>query len=118
MNSDLNNFFKEEQKRVYEPGPYFVQRVMSRLTSGKPFVPTVWDMLPGASRPVFAVALMVLFGVLAVQILMPVQPTRSAIEAYLQQDLSTRERLLVVDPQSNVGVNQFEEFIISAEPLQ
>ena len=117
MNSDLNNFFKEEQKRVFEPGPFFVQRVMSRLASGKPLVPGVWDMLPSATRPVFALALMVLFAVLAVQILMPVQPTRSAIEAYLQQDLTTRERLLVVDPQANVGVAQFEEFIIS-EPQQ
>ena len=31
MNSELNNFFKEEQKRVFDPGPYFTQRVMARL---------------------------------------------------------------------------------------
>jgi len=118
MNSELNNFFKKEQKRVVEPGPYFVQRVMTRLASGKPYLPSVWDLLPGAARPVLALALMVLFAVLAVQILMPVQPNRSAIEAYLQQDLSPQERLLVVDPQTNVGVSQFEEFIISPEPQQ
>jgi hypothetical protein len=118
MNSELNNFFKEEQKRVFEPGPYFTQRVMARLASGKGgAVPTLWEMLPGAMRPVLGIALVVLFAVLAVQILMPVQPQRSAVEAYLQQDLSPREQMLVVDPQASAGAAQFEELMI-LEPIQ
>jgi hypothetical protein len=118
MNSKLNNFFKEEQKRVFEPGPYFTQRVMARLASGKgKLVPTLWDMLPGATRPVLALALTVLFAVLAIQILMPVQPQRSAVEAYLKQDLSPREQMLIVDPQAPAGTAQFEELMI-LEPTQ
>ena len=95
MNSELNNFFKEEQKRVFEPGPYFTQRVMARLASGKArLLPSVWDVLPNAMRPILAVALMLLFAVLAIQILIPVEPTRGTIEAYVKQDLSPREQML------------------------
>ena len=117
MNSDLNNFFKEEQKRVFEPGPYFTQRVMARLVSGKALVPSIWDVLPGATRPVLAVALTLLFAVLAIQMLAPVQPQHGAVEAYLKQDLSPREQMLIVDPQSTAGESQSEELML-LEPIQ
>jgi len=122
MNSELNNFFKEEQKRVFEPGPYFTQRVMARLVSGPSGVearaPGIWDVLPNAMRPIVAVALMLLFAVLAIQILMPVEPSRGAIEAYVKQDLSPREQMLFADPQAGAGKAQFEELIVLEEPAQ
>ena len=71
MNSTLNNFFKEERKRVFEPGPYFTQRVMARLSET---VPSIWEVIPRAIRPVMALSMILLFGVLAVQILIPVEP--------------------------------------------
>lgn len=96
MNSTLNNFFKEERKRVFEPGPYFTQRVMARLAET---VPTIWDLIPRAIRPVMAVSLMLLFGVLAVQILVPVQHAGSGpIMAVVGQDLTQAEFRLFVDP--------------------
>jgi len=117
MNSDLNNFFKEEQKHVFEPGPYFTQRVMAQLASAKEqLTPSVWDVLPSAIRPIMAVALVVLFGVLAVQILVPVEPVRGAIEAYNRQDLSPSEQLLLVDAPSPEGA-EIEEILI-LEPMQ
>ena len=107
MNS-LNDFFKEERKRIFEPGPYFAQRVLARLSER---VPSLWDVVPRAVRPVMGVALVLMFGVLTVQILIPVEPTRGAIEAYVEQDLSPRERMLVIDPQMPAGV-QFEELML------
>ena len=63
MNSILNNFFKEERKRVFEPGPYFTQRVMARVSQA---VPSIWDVIPRATRPIMALSLVLLFGVLSV----------------------------------------------------
>jgi hypothetical protein len=109
MNSKLNDFFKEEQKRVFEPGPYFTQRVMARLSER---VPTMWEVVPRSARPVMAVALMVLFAVLAVQILIPVEPARGPIEAYVGQDLTTRDRLLFIDASQMPAGIQFEEWTL------
>jgi hypothetical protein len=118
MMSELNNFLKEEQKRVFEPGPYFTQRVMAQLASAKGrFAPSVWEVLPGAMRPIMAVALILLFTVLAVQILVPVEPTRGPYEAFVRQDLSPREQMLFVDPQSTAGSAEIEEFLV-LEPMQ
>lgn len=114
MNSTLNNFFKEERKRVFEPGPYFAQRVMSRLSER---VPGVWDFIPRATRPVMALALILLFAVLAVQILIPVEPpSHGPIETYMGQDLTDRERmLLAIDPPP--AAIQFEEWTL-LEPTE
>ena len=108
MKSILNDFFKEEQKRVFEPGPYFAQRVLARLSEK---VPGVWEVIPRATRPILALSLALLFGVLAVQILMPVEPPQGPIEAFVGQDLSPRERMLLIDPQLPAGV-QFEEWTL------
>ena len=94
MNSTLKNFFNEERKRVFEPGPYFTQRVMARLSKR---APGMWDMIPRATSQVLGLALVLLFFALAVQILMPVEPKRGPIEAYVGQDLSLRERMLYID---------------------
>lgn len=119
MNSELNNFFKEEQKQVFEPGPYFTQRVMAQLASAKEkLAPSVWEVLPNAMRPIMAVALVVLFSVLAVQLFIPpVEPARGAYEILVKQDLSPREQLLLVDPQGSAGAAEIEEFLV-LEPLQ
>jgi hypothetical protein len=110
MNSTLKDFFNEERKRVFEPGPYFTQRVMARLSER---LPVFWDLIPRATRPVMAVALVLLFGVLAAQILIPVEPpTRGPIETTLfTQDLTAREHMLFIDPQLPAGV-QFEEWTL------
>jgi hypothetical protein len=121
MNSDLNNFFKEEQKRVFEPGPYFAQRVMARLATGASgrLAPSVWDVLPNAMRPIMGMALLLLFAVLAVQILIPVDPPRGAIEAYVvQQDLSPREQMLLFAGADGASAAQIEELmVLEPEPL-
>jgi len=117
MNSDLNNFFREEQKRVFEPGPYFTQRVMAHLASAKDrLAPSVWEALPNAMRPIMGLALVLLFAVLAIQILVPVEPSRGPYEAFVKQDVSPREQMLFADPQATAGAAEIEEFLV-LEPL-
>lgn len=111
MNSQLNDFFNQERKRVFEPGPYFTQRVMARLSER---VPSMWEFVPRAARPVMAVSLMVLFAALAVQLLIPVEPSRGPIEAYVIQDLNPRERMLFIGGDATempAGI-QFEEWTL------
>jgi hypothetical protein len=120
MNSELKTFFEEERKRVVEPGPYFAQRVMARLASEK--APAgIWDFVPRVTRPVLALALVVLFVALTVQILVPAgpaEPMRGSIEVYMGQDLSPRERMLFIDPLApSAGAPLFDEFIL-LEPVQ
>jgi hypothetical protein len=59
-----------------------------------------------------ALALILLFGVLAAQMLIPTElPRHGAIEAYLGQDLTPRERmLLAIDPPP--AAIQFEEWTL------
>ena len=60
MNSTLKDFFSEERKRVFEPGPYFAQRVMAHVSDRAPV--EIWEMIPRATRPVLGIALAVLIG--------------------------------------------------------
>jgi hypothetical protein len=99
MNS-LKNFFNEERKRVFEPGPYFTQRVMARVSQT---VPTMWDFIPRATRPIMALSLVLLFAVLSVQIVMPAAEPAGAtgpIIAYVGQDLTQDELELFMDSSS------------------
>lgn len=116
MNSDLNRFFKEERKQVFEPGPFFVRKVMSRLEQlGRQPALGIWDVVPSASRSVFALALTLLFAVLAIQILVPIEPSRGAIEAYVSSDLTPSETLLFTGAEPTTSV-YIEELIL--EPGQ
>jgi hypothetical protein len=119
MNSDLNNFFREERKRVVEPGPFFVQRVMTRLgqVRGQSLSEmSIWDIVPAATRPVFAIALTILFAVLAIQILVPIEPSRGAIDAYVSSGLTPSETLLFTGAETPTNAAYIEEFIL--EPGQ
>jgi hypothetical protein len=119
MNSDLNNFFKEERKRVMEPSPFFTQRVMARLEQLKRqpvFEANIWELVPAAARPVFAVALTLLFAVLAVQILVPIEPSRGGIEAWVSSDLTPSETLLFTGAETPTNAAYIEEFFL--EPGQ
>jgi hypothetical protein len=118
MNADLNKFFEQERKRVFEPSPFFTEKVMARLTekgalgaSGVSGV-SIWEFVPGAMRPVFALALMLLFAVLAVQILVPVEPTRCAIEAAMTSELSPTEVLLFTGAEAPTSATYVQELIL------
>ena|SRR5436309_1165251 len=95
--SSLNEFFKEEQKRVLEPDPYFPKRVMARLKERSAPEAGLWDTVLTATRPVVALALTLVFALIGIQMFVPVEPVRGMIEAYFSSDVSAGESLLYTD---------------------
>jgi hypothetical protein len=80
----LKQFFDAERKRVLQPGPFFASKVMARLDEKATRESGIWDIIPGSTRPVFAVALMLMIGFLFAQAFLPQIPQSGLIEAYLE----------------------------------
>jgi hypothetical protein len=113
MNSELIDFFEAERRRSYEPGPYFMQRVMTRVASETaPTREGIENSILAFTNPVLMLALTLLFVVLTIQILAPVEPARGAIEAYMSQDLTLSERMLVAAPPTLPTPAQIEELVL------
>ena len=118
MNSRMDEFFKQEKSRVFEPDTYFPQRVMARVAARlqEQRENGIWEGMKAGSRPVFALALVLLLAFLAVQLFVPVLPPRGPIEAFLSTDQSPDEQLIYtgVDPSSP----ELEQMIIITEDGQ
>jgi hypothetical protein len=95
----LKRFFDEERKRVIEPGPFFTERVLARIDQGVFQDSAIWEMVPGSTRPVFAVALML-------------------IESYLESEQNPAESFLYVDSDVPSEQEVFEQMIGLGDPLQ
>src|SRR5262245_28899307 len=87
MNSDLKRFLNAERGRVIEPGPDFAARVVAQAA----MVPSravrigegIWDVVPVAVRPVFALAMGLLLAFFVIQAFVPVAaPGRGLISSY------------------------------------
>jgi len=54
MNSKLDDFFKKERSRVFEPDAYFPQRVMARVASRlqEQRENGIWEGMMAGARPV------------------------------------------------------------------
>jgi len=117
MNSKLDEFFKSERERVFEPGPYFTQRVMARL-AGQTSVREsgIWDGVLSGARPVFALAMVLLLAFMAIQLFLPDMPERGPIDAVLSPDQTDGEHLIFTgaDPSSP----ELEKMIIITEDGQ
>lgn len=119
MNPKLDEFFKSERARVFEPGPYFAQRVMARL-SGQLAAQRengIWDGVVAGARPVFALAMVLLLGFLAIQLFLPdSMPERGPIDAVLSPEQTEGEHLIFIgaDPSSP----ELEKMIIITEDGQ
>jgi hypothetical protein len=114
MNSELIDFFKEERGRTFLPEPQFAERVMARLASERTVLAggiTAESVLAGV-RPVLMMALALLFVALAIQIMIPVEPARGAIEAYMSQDLTLNERVLIAGSPTLPTPAQLEELLL------
>jgi hypothetical protein len=98
MNPQLKEFFDLERKRVYQPDPYFSQRVMARLKDRVEIESAgIWDVVPVATRQVLALALTVLLALITIDIFMPVEPSRGMVEAYLAGQHSEDESYLYTE---------------------
>src|SRR5262245_3093577 len=120
MNSELRQFLNEERKRVFEPDSYFAQRVVARW-SGQPRVVrenAIWDMMPKAARPVFALVLTLLLAFLTLEAFVPIEPSRGIIEASLDAEQSAAERLLYTDADIPSSHEILEQVIVLRESEQ
>jgi hypothetical protein len=104
MNSKMDEFFKSERTRVFEPGPYFTQRVMARIAGqvGTQRENGIWEGVMSGARPVFALVMVLLLAFLAIQLFVPDIPERGPIDAVLAPDQTDGEHLIFTgsDPTS------------------
>src|SRR5215831_15762660 len=96
----LNEFFELERKRVIEPDAYFTQRVMARLNEPATQDFGIWDIVPASTRPVLAIALVLIVCFLAAEVFipqMPQLPQRGMTELFLATEQNPAESFLYND---------------------
>jgi hypothetical protein len=91
MNPSLKDFFNEEKKRVFTPDPYFTTRVMARINEIQTRDYSIWDVIPGSTRPVFGLAIALMLAFLAVQVFVPQPPARGFVTAVLDAEQTQTE---------------------------
>src|SRR5262245_18021702 len=112
MDCQFNEFFKEERKRVFQPDVYFAKRVMARLKDEPAREAGLWDMVLGTTRPVFALALIVLLALIGIQMLIPVEPARGMVEAFLEPEVPVDESFLYTDTESAPSHELLEQLMV------
>ena len=90
----LQDFFDNERKRVFEPGPYFTQRVMARLNDRVSQESGIWEAISISTRPVLAIALMLIVCFVAVETFIPQVPQRGMVESFLEAEQNPAESFL------------------------
>ena len=101
----LNEFFKRERKRIFEPDAFFTQRVMARIEAGVANKQAsrlrdldFWEVIPSFARPVLALALMLILCFVIVDLFVPQLPQRGMVESFLAPEQSPSESFLYSDP--------------------
>jgi hypothetical protein len=93
----LKDFFDAEKKRVVEPDAFFAKRVMARLNERPAgMIPEfgIWEVVPSSTRPVLAIALMLILCFVAIETLVPQTPQLGMIESLLEPEQSPAESFL------------------------
>ena len=98
----MKNFFDAERKRVHEPDAFFARRVMARLDERLADARSAqyvgfWDMVPSSTRPVLAVALMLILCFVVVELFIPQVPQRGMVESFLAPEQTPVESFLFND---------------------
>ena len=98
---NLKDFFDAERKRVFVPDSFFTQRVMAhlseRLNAARFQDVGFWDILPSSTRPVLAIALMLILCFVAAEMLVPQMPQSGMVESFLAPEQSPAESFLYND---------------------
>jgi hypothetical protein len=111
----LEDFLDAERKRVFAPGPFFTERVLARLGRVEGRESEIWEVIPTSTRPVFALALVLIFCFVVVQVIIPQVPQRGLIEAYLDPDQSPGERFLYNEGDVPSGQEFLDQLIVQEE---
>jgi hypothetical protein len=98
----LRDFFETERKKVLTPDAFFTQRVMARLDAGIENASSLreaafWEIIPSSTRPVLALALMLILCFIAVEVFVPQLPQRGLVESFLAPEQSPAESFLYND---------------------
>jgi hypothetical protein len=98
----LKDFFESERNRVFLPDAFFTQRVMARYDermneSRYRGLGGVWDAIPGSTRPVLAIALLLILSFVAVEVFVPQMPQSGMVESFLAPEQSPAESFLYND---------------------
>ena len=94
MKPSMKDFLNDEKKRVFTPDPYFHTRVMARLREVKAREFSLWDVIPGSTRSVFAAAVLLMLVFVAVQVFVPQVPERGFVDSLVEADQSTGDTYL------------------------
>jgi hypothetical protein len=96
--SSLKDFFDAERKRIFEPDPFFAKRVMARLNERLHAQDLgFWDIVPNSTRPVLALALMLILCFGAAEILIPQEPQSGVVDSFLAPEQNPAESFLYSD---------------------
>jgi hypothetical protein len=87
---------------------------MARLNDGLPQMQDAgfWDIVPGSTRPVLALALMLIICFVAVEVFVPQLPQRGMVESFLAPEQNPTESFLYNDtdvPSRQVVLEQLIE---------
>ena len=97
----LKDFFDAERKRVFVPDSFFTQRVMARLnerwTGARLPDLGIWDIMPSSTRPVLAIALVLILCFVAAEMFVPQMPQSGMVESFLAPEQSPAESFLYND---------------------
>jgi hypothetical protein len=97
----LREFFNEERKRVIEPDAFFTQRVMARLDQRRSDRTAwdfgIWEAVPNSTRPVLALALILILCFVAAEVFIPQMPQHGVVESFLAPEQNPAESFLYSD---------------------
>ena len=93
---NLKNFFESEKSRVFAPDALFTKRVMARLRGAQRKL-GFWEMMPNSTRPVLALALVLILCFLAIEIFVPQMPQQGVVESVFEAEESADENLIYND---------------------
>ena len=88
------DFFEAEKKRVFAPDAFFTKRVMARLKESSAWEYGIWEIMPHSTRPVLALALVLILCFVLVEMFVPQLPQRGMIESFLEPEQSPAESFL------------------------
>lgn len=95
----LKDLFEAERKRVFAPDAFFTQRVMARLNDRSRAESGIWEIVPSSTRPVLALALMLVLCFFLVEVFVPQEPERGMVETFLEGEQSPAESFLYSEPE-------------------
>jgi len=113
--NQLKEFFDTERRRVFEPDAFFAKRVVARLNEAASQEYGIWDVVPNSTRPVLAIALMLIVCFAAVEMFVPQMPQRGIVESFLETEQSPAESFLYNDTDVPSRQDVLDQLIAPAE---